>query len=303
MILNDDFILFEKAIRLATTILFSIELQYERMQTNGSKDISIASQIKWIDFQFFIIALNRLEKVACLLKSIHIIKSKIKLAIKEFNKSIPDLKTIRNIIEHLEEYAKGSGNLNKNGEEEIISRHGIENHSILGSKWSWLEYKIDIDISFEASKKLYSTIIECKKIMQDKRQIKLFVFDRTNNFAETSFNVEFKREIDIEFNEKNLIDTKKLIIFNGINREKNPAYLFYFIGHYLGKKEKIIANYVVNEENEEEPIFSITSYSENFIPKIGIENKELLYFCKNEIQKISKNNRKEVHAEYIKKER
>ena len=115
---------------------------------------------KWADFHFLIVALIRLKKAAILATKVPIIKLKIELALQEFDLELPDIKKMRNVAEHIDEYATDDGR-NKN-----ISRKSIEVSRLNETALEWLGFKLDADKAMEASAKLFEAIKDCSSSLR-----------------------------------------------------------------------------------------------------------------------------------------
>ena len=64
---------------------------------------------KWADFGFLIVALTRLRRAASLAANLPEAKSVLGKALKEFDASLPDLKRMRDVAEHIDDYAIDQG--------------------------------------------------------------------------------------------------------------------------------------------------------------------------------------------------
>lgn len=110
---------------------------------------------KWADFHFLIVALIRLKKAAILAKKVPIIKLKIESALLEFDLELPDIKKMRDVAEHIDEYATDDGR-DKN-----ISRKSLEVSRLNETSLEWLGFKLDADKAMKASENLFEAIKGC----------------------------------------------------------------------------------------------------------------------------------------------
>jgi len=99
--------------------MHAVEMQANRI-IGPTIDPNIVGMIKYRldwnqrqrDLDFFLIALNRL-RIAVVSLNKKIKDREISNSLKEFNKDIPDIKDLRDIGEHFDEYDLSQGNLNK----------------------------------------------------------------------------------------------------------------------------------------------------------------------------------------------
>jgi len=144
---------YERARRLANFWMWTIRLQCRRIQSGESEDKEFLFR-KWADFDFLIVALSRLRRTAVLATSAHTIEPQIKKAIEEFDLTLPDLKTMRDTAEHIDDYATDSGRKKE------ISRKMLEGSKLSATKLEWLGVELDTVVAMSASEKLFKAIQE-----------------------------------------------------------------------------------------------------------------------------------------------
>ena len=150
---------YERARRLANFAMWTVSIQCRRIKSSEPEDDRFVMR-KWADFHFLIVALIRLKKAAILAKKVPIIKLKIELALQEFDLELPDIKKMRDVAEHIDEYATDDGR-NKN-----ISRKSLEVSRLNETALEWLGFKLDADKAMEASSKLFEAIKDCSSSLR-----------------------------------------------------------------------------------------------------------------------------------------
>jgi len=78
--------------------------------------------------------------------------SNISEAIKKFDETLPDLKDIRNVLEHIDEYRLGKGR-NKN-----VSANALRTILLGPDRIQWLDYEIKTNEAIEVSDFLFQAI-------------------------------------------------------------------------------------------------------------------------------------------------
>lgn len=98
----------ERAHSLANEAVHMVALQHRRLQSNEPEDETFIFR-RWADFQFLIVSLRRLRLTALLAARSEANRAAIESAISEFDEALPDLRKMRNVGEHLDEYAIEDG--------------------------------------------------------------------------------------------------------------------------------------------------------------------------------------------------
>ncbi|MDQ1087191.1 hypothetical protein [Siphonobacter sp. SORGH_AS_1065] len=144
----------ERALSLSNLAIFTIELQHRRLQTAEAEDEEFI--FRWMsDLEFLIIALIRLQKAAFIAASVPSVKKKINRAIAEFNQSLPDLKKMRDVIAHIDDYA-----LNKERRTHNVGRTELQVGQWNGSIYKWIGGELDVDKAVIEAIKLFKTVCE-----------------------------------------------------------------------------------------------------------------------------------------------
>lgn len=142
---------YERARRLANSAMWTVALQHRRLKTDESEDGQFLFR-RWADFQFLIVALSRLHQSAMLASKVPSIASAMKNAISEFDYAIPKLKNMRDVAEHIDDYAIDEGN------DRTVSRKSLEVGAIDDSSLNWLGYQLNADSALVAAEKLFKEI-------------------------------------------------------------------------------------------------------------------------------------------------
>lgn len=142
---------YERARRLANVALWTVNLQCRRLQSSEPEDNEFIFR-KWADFHFLIVALTRLRRAAVLATKVTVIKPEIKKALAEFDVELPNIKTMRDVTEHIDDYATDDGR-NKN-----VSRKSLEVSALNDTTFEWLGFKLDAHKALNSSEKLFDAI-------------------------------------------------------------------------------------------------------------------------------------------------
>ncbi|WP_421825910.1 hypothetical protein [Larkinella sp.] len=141
----------ERAKRLCTTASFLVVLQYRRMRIEEPEDGNFMFRVL-ADFQFFITALMRLRKSAEIATKAPSVKKVIRRAITDFENAVPNLTHMRDVLEHIDDYAQD------NGKHTWIERQQLEVAVWDGTTYDWLGIKFNIETASVAAEKLFLTI-------------------------------------------------------------------------------------------------------------------------------------------------
>jgi hypothetical protein len=139
--------IYEDARNMANIAVWGVQLQISRLKKSENEIEEFVMQ-QVIDFHFLIIILSRLNLAAEMVSKIY----DLKIAIKKFNESVPDLKAIRNVLEHIDEYRISQG---RNKKVPICSFQTIcfGNDGV-----QWAGFEIKFDEAMRASEELFSLI-------------------------------------------------------------------------------------------------------------------------------------------------
>lgn len=142
---------YERARRLANLAVWTVKVQLRRLQSVEPEDEEFILR-KWSDFHFLIVALTRLRRAAELAQRVPSLKSTMQKAIQDFDTALPSRKKMRDVAEHIDEYAVDSG-WDRN-----VSRKSLEVASCDGVIWTWLGYELDANEAMKASEQLFEAV-------------------------------------------------------------------------------------------------------------------------------------------------
>ena len=152
-------VILERAYSLATEYMYSISLQRRRVEIIEPEDDEFIMR-RWVDIQFLISGLVRLRKCVLIASQVPEAKIAISQAVEEFDKRLPALQNLRNVVEHIDEYAIDQGR-NKS-----MSRGQVQVGSIIGAELNWLGPRLDLDEAKSAAEQLYSDLLRIIRSLQ-----------------------------------------------------------------------------------------------------------------------------------------
>lgn len=149
-----DIARYERAKSMANFYIWAVKLQIDRL--NAEYDASDDFVLKPIaDFEFLMTAIVRFRRAADLAKSVAAIKTNIETGISEFDEAIP-IREIRNIQEHFDDYANGTGrNPSRNNEH---TQRGLQVHAFQEGGVEWLGQLVKYDDCIAACERLLERI-------------------------------------------------------------------------------------------------------------------------------------------------
>jgi hypothetical protein len=157
----DDAATYERARRLANLAVWTVKVQLRRLQAVEPEDEDFILR-KWADFHFLVVALTRLRRAAELAQKVPKLKETMRKAIKDFDAALPSRKKMRDVAEHIDEYAIDWG------KDRSVSRKSLEVASCNGVTWTWLGYEMDANEALKASGQLFETIRQSQILLQKK---------------------------------------------------------------------------------------------------------------------------------------
>ncbi|MFQ5450838.1 MAG: hypothetical protein ACE5E9_09420 [Nitrospinaceae bacterium] len=151
-----DAVILERALSFAKVEMHTIGLQCRRLRTKEPEDEEFRLRW-WADLQFLIVALTRLRRSVELAQKVTSAKKNLSSALKIFDKTLPDLITMRNVGEHFDVYVRGKG---KN---KTVSPKSLQTGTFDRTTYKWLDKSINIDAAHKAAEELYSALLNLKK--------------------------------------------------------------------------------------------------------------------------------------------
>lgn len=144
--------------RLANQALWTVDLQRRRLSSEDPEDENFILR-RWSDFHFFIVALTRLRRAAELAAKVPAVGEGLRSALNTFDAALPHLKRMRDVAEHVDDYALDGG------KDRSISRKTLEVASSDGDKWQWLGFELDAGTALSASVALFAAISQCASLV------------------------------------------------------------------------------------------------------------------------------------------
>jgi hypothetical protein len=143
----------ERAKSLATEAMYTVALQHRRIKTIEPEDEVFVMRV-FVDLQFLILVLNRLQNAVLLLSEETETKDDITAMVLAFENALPHLKHLRNIIEHGDEYATGKGKNKK------YLKDGVQVMSFDGETFIWFGKVYNVDTALRSAEILYSAFLD-----------------------------------------------------------------------------------------------------------------------------------------------
>ena len=143
---EQELAVYEDARNMASIAIRGVELQIKRLF--GENEIEEFVMQPVVDFHFLITSLNRLRQAAAMVSKTRDISS----SLNKFDLEIPDLRTMRNILEHIDEYRVGKGR-NK-----AVPKDSFQTILFGKNSINWVGYEINTSKALEASQKLFAAI-------------------------------------------------------------------------------------------------------------------------------------------------
>ena len=155
-------VLYEDVRIIANTYTLMVKLQISRINEELQNDEFFIMR-NFVDFEFLLIALFRLRRAACAIKSIPIAREAIQQVIENYDKRLPDLKKLRNISEHYDAY------LLKEGEDGTIDKEAIRASFLtkcrLNATIEWMGYTMNLNECMTAAEELFFEIQTVRKLI------------------------------------------------------------------------------------------------------------------------------------------
>jgi hypothetical protein len=145
----------ERASSMANQALWTARLQRRRLSSTEPEDDEFIFRF-WADLEFLILALWHIRVAALLARRVVAVRSSIQAAIDQFDGALPGLRTMRNVIEHLDEYGVDVGR------QQEISRKQLQVGAWDGVTFRWLDMELNVDDAVSAGKALYLAVYRSK---------------------------------------------------------------------------------------------------------------------------------------------
>jgi hypothetical protein len=150
---------YERARRLANVAMWSIELQCRRLEAVEPEDARFVLR-RWTDFDFLIVALTRLRRATRLAAEVPQLRTSLGPALAQFDKALPDLKKMRDVAEHVDDYAIDQGR------QRAIARQSLEVSTMEadGPTLFWLQARLNAREASQASRALFAALKEASSL-------------------------------------------------------------------------------------------------------------------------------------------
>lgn len=151
----------ERASSLANEAMHAVALQRRRVRSQEPEDETFLLRT-WVDLQFLIVALRRLRQAAVLAQRVPSVADRVSAALKKFDDTLPGLRTMRNVGEHIEDYAMDAGR------ERHIHRKLLQVGGWDGTTYQWLDLELNVDTAHDAAAGLYMAVRDSAKSISKK---------------------------------------------------------------------------------------------------------------------------------------
>jgi hypothetical protein len=148
-----DKVILERAQSLCNEACYTVALQCRRLRSQEPEDNAFIFRW-WADLQFLIIALRRLRRAAELGENISSVSTVLKEAIRDFDHALPNIKKIRNVGEHIDQYVLDAPKRHHKD----VHRGELQVGHWDGTVFTWLGTDLNIDAALDAAEKLFLTV-------------------------------------------------------------------------------------------------------------------------------------------------
>lgn len=146
-----DLMILDRALTFGLEGLQAADVQLKRARKEAPDEPGGAF-LWWIDLQFFIVALRRLRRGAELALRVPHQRSAVQEAIKAFDQAVPNLLLLRNVGEHIDDYAVGEGF------DSTIRWRSLQVGGWDGETLEWLGTKLNAETALSAGRELVGEI-------------------------------------------------------------------------------------------------------------------------------------------------
>ncbi|WP_154313879.1 hypothetical protein [Burkholderia pseudomallei] len=144
----------ERMLSFCNEAYFTVALQHRRLQTTEPEDAVFVFRW-WSDLQFLVVALRRLRRSAAIGIRVSAVSERISLAVRSFDSRLPDLAKMRNIGEHVDEYAVDAPRRHYGD----VGRRQLQVGTWDGKVYRWIG-ELDVDVAKEAAEQLLYEVRE-----------------------------------------------------------------------------------------------------------------------------------------------
>ena len=148
-----DAVIMERARSLANEAMFTVALQRRRVRSSEPEDDVFAMRW-WADLQFFIVALRRLRRAAELAGRVAAVKDSLTVALQDFDHALPQLMRMRNVGEHIDDYAVDSPERRHKN----VNRQALQVGTWDGTTYEWLGESLNVDLAHDVAQTLFAVV-------------------------------------------------------------------------------------------------------------------------------------------------
>lgn len=145
-----DAVIVERARSLATEAMDTVALQCRRLRSTKPMDDVFVFRW-WAGLQFLIVALRRLRRTAQLAASIPAAADVMEHALETFDTALPALARMRNVGEHIDDYAVDAPRRNHKN----VDRRQVQVGRFDGVTYTWLGGALNVDDALAAGERSY----------------------------------------------------------------------------------------------------------------------------------------------------
>lgn len=142
---------------MATQWIWAVALQHDRIAKPRLQDEEFhpfrVDSFHEADVHFLAIALSRLRRIATTIEHVPLVMDEIRAAIQRFEDRMPWLKQLRDVFEHLEDYAVDS-----NRRRTAVSRRYLQVWSGTENGMNWMGHEINFKAAIDAGSELYKAV-------------------------------------------------------------------------------------------------------------------------------------------------
>lgn len=148
----------DRVYSLANEAMFTIALQCRRLRSIEPEDETFIFRW-WADLQFLILALCRLHRAVRIACKVPQVAKDMKAALYKFDLALPHLTKLRNVGEHVGEYAVDCDSRH----DKNVNRKDLQVGSWDGTVYKWLDTQLNVHDALTASEELYRAFQTARK--------------------------------------------------------------------------------------------------------------------------------------------
>jgi hypothetical protein len=142
-----------RARTFANEAMFTVALQLRRVASDDPED-SVFVLRRWVDWQFLIVALRRLQRAAELAAKTPTGAKFVAPALTVFRREIPGLTTMRNVLEHFDSYALDD----PDRRHKAVDRRRLQSGTLSGDHFVWLGHELHAEHVKATAEALYDAV-------------------------------------------------------------------------------------------------------------------------------------------------